>query len=222
MNIHGHGCLLYKVDIKRCYRWIPIAQKDYHLIGIWWNNKLYFDTKMPFGLRTGALAAQRTINALLQIDRQQGYDAINYIDDMGSAESPDTAFAAYTALVQLSNNLGLPVADNKCSLPSTNMVFLGKKFDLVSFTVSIPAAKLAEIKVLLQEFFNRKTCTRKQMESLIGKLCFIADCIRAARLFISRLLEKLRKVGQPRHHINLNSDAKMDILWFFKIYGEIQ
>ena len=24
MNRHGPGCLLYKVDIKLCYRWIPV------------------------------------------------------------------------------------------------------------------------------------------------------------------------------------------------------
>ena len=76
--------------------------------------------------------------------------------------------------------------------------------------MSIPTAKLTEIKDLLKKFYNKRTCTRKQMESLIGKLCFIADCIRAARLFISRLLEKLRTVSRPRHH-SLSSDAKKDL-----------
>ena len=35
-------------------------------------------------------------------------------------------------------------------------------------------------------------------------------------MFISRLLEKLRTVGRPRHHISLSSDAKKDLLWFLK------
>ena len=135
MNRHGQGCLLYKVDVKRCYRWLPLDPKDFHLVGIWWKDLLYFDTKMPFGLRTGALAAQRTTNALIYIYKQQGYDAINYIDDMGSADIPDSASAAYSALVNLSNKLGLQVAESKCSPPSTRMVFLGKQFDSVSFTM---------------------------------------------------------------------------------------
>ena len=86
---------------------------------------------MQLGLRTGALAAQRTINALIYMYNQQGYDAINYIDDMGSAEIPDSAIAAYSALVNLSNKLGLQVAKSKYSPPSARMVFLGKQFDLV-------------------------------------------------------------------------------------------
>ena len=46
--------------------------------------------------------------------------------------------------------------------------------------------KVLDIKSILIKFLNRKTCTMKQLESLIGKLCYIADCIRAIRLFISR------------------------------------
>ena len=30
----GPKCLLYKVDIKRCYRWLPVDPYDYHLLGL--------------------------------------------------------------------------------------------------------------------------------------------------------------------------------------------
>lgn len=216
INRRGRGSLLYKVDIQRCYRWLPVDPGDYHLLGIWWRDLLYFDSKIPFGLRTGALAAQRTTNALVYIYQQKGYDAINYIDDLGSAEEQESAFVAYSELIQLINSLGFKVADSKCSPPSTKMVFLGKEFDSDTMTVSIPSYKLSEIRLVLLKFYGRKTCTRKQLESLIGKLCYIADCIRSARLFISRLLERLRSVKHARHHINLNSDVKKDILWFLK------
>ena len=89
--INIHGCLLYKVDISRCYRWIPVDPVDYRLLGVFWKENMYFDTKVPFGLRTGALAAQRTTNAISHIYRQIGYDSINYIDDFGSAEDPISA-----------------------------------------------------------------------------------------------------------------------------------
>jgi len=62
----------------------------------------------------------------------------------------------------------------------------------------------------------RKTVTKKQLQSVIGKLSYIADCIRSARLFISRLLDLLRTVNKKGHHINLNKEAKKDILWFLK------
>ena len=72
INIHGEGCMLYKVDISRCFRWIPVDSMDYRLLGVFWKEKLHFDTKVPFGLRTGALAAQSTTNAISHIYRQMG------------------------------------------------------------------------------------------------------------------------------------------------------
>ncbi|CAG2233229.1 unnamed protein product [Mytilus edulis] len=44
INEKGPNCLLYKVDIQRCYRWLPVDPYDYHLLGLVWNHKLYFDT----------------------------------------------------------------------------------------------------------------------------------------------------------------------------------
>jgi hypothetical protein len=66
----------------------------------------------------------------------------------------------------------------------------------------------------------KKTVTRKKLESIIGKLSYIADCIRSARLFISRLLNLLRTVYRKSHHINLNTEAKKDLKWFLKFMTE--
>lgn len=67
----------------------------------------------------------------------------------------------------------------------------------------------------------RKTVTKKQLQSVIGKLSYIADCIRPARLFISRLLDLLRTVDKKDHHINLNKEAKKDILLFLKFMDNL-
>lgn len=216
INEKGPSCYLYKVDIKRCYRWIPVDPHDYHLLGLTWRDKLYFDTKIPFGIRTGAMAAQRTTNALMHIYRKSGYDGVNYIDDIGSAETKSRAENGYKHLVEVTEKLGFPVAKEKCSSPSTKMIFLGKMFDTVNQTVSIPETKMDEIRHNLEKTMLKKTITRRKLESLIGQLAYIADCIRSARLFISSLLDLLRTVHKKGHHINLNKEAKKDILWFQK------
>ena len=83
-------------------------------------------------------------------------------------------------------------------------------------SISIPQSKLDEIRNLIQKVLPRKTITRRKLESVIGKLSYIADCIRSARLFIARLLELLRSVKRKNHHINLNAEAKKDLRWFLK------
>ena len=163
------------------------------------------------------MAAQRTTNALMFIYQKFGYSGVNYIDDIGCAEVGDNAVHGYNCLVDLTEKLGLTVASEKCCAPSTKMTFLGREFDTVATTVSIPKSKLNEIRGHLGKFLLRKTVTKKQLQSVIGKLSYIADCIRSARLFISRLLDLLRTVNKKGYHINLNKEAKKDILLFLKL-----
>ena len=46
----GPGCFLFKKDLKRAYRQIPVDPKDYIFLGYQWNDFLYFDLVLPFGL----------------------------------------------------------------------------------------------------------------------------------------------------------------------------
>ena len=47
----GRGCAMFKRDLKRAYRQIPIDPGDIHVLGYKWDNKLYFDTALPMGLK---------------------------------------------------------------------------------------------------------------------------------------------------------------------------
>ena len=85
---HGRGCLVYKKDLRRAYRQLPIDPKDYHLLGFTFNGRLYFNTRCPFGLRTSAIICQRTTSAVIYIFTQHGYTADVYLDDFYGAERP--------------------------------------------------------------------------------------------------------------------------------------
>ena len=63
----GPGCFLFKKDLKRAHRQIPVDTRDYNLLGYHWNDFLYFDLVLPFGLRSATLACQPTLNAIALI-----------------------------------------------------------------------------------------------------------------------------------------------------------
>ena len=92
-----------------------------------WNDDLYFDTKIPFGLRTGAMVAQRTTNAIMYMYINMGYNGVNYFDDIGSAETDDFAESGFQNLKTLIDDLGFKVAEQKCCGPDTSMIFLSPK-----------------------------------------------------------------------------------------------
>ena len=48
----GSGTLLAKLDLKAAYRMVPVHPTDHHLLGIIWNEAVYVDTALPFGLRS--------------------------------------------------------------------------------------------------------------------------------------------------------------------------
>ena len=48
----GQGAQMVKVDIESAYRTIPVYPTDWLLLGMWWKEKMYMDTALPFGLRS--------------------------------------------------------------------------------------------------------------------------------------------------------------------------
>ena len=60
----GVGCFLIKRDLRRAYRQFPIDPVDYPLLGYLWKDMLYFETVLPMGLRSLAMACQRITSAI--------------------------------------------------------------------------------------------------------------------------------------------------------------
>ena len=91
----GRGRLLFKRDLKRAYRQFPIDPFDYPLLGYQWNGELYFDVVLPMGLKTAAMACQRSTSAVCHMLSQDGCFVVNYLDDFIGISSPDKAFHDY-------------------------------------------------------------------------------------------------------------------------------
>ena len=48
----GQGAQLAKIDIQSAYSNIPVHPEDWNLLGMVWENSLFIDTTLPFGLRS--------------------------------------------------------------------------------------------------------------------------------------------------------------------------
>ena len=143
----GPGCYLFKKDLKREYRQIPVDPKDYILLGYRWQDLFYFDLVLPFGLRSATLACQRTTSAIAHIfGTAYHYDCVNYIDDFGGVEaSYADALLAFSHLEEIITSLGLESSPTKDCPPTTRMVFLGLTYDTVAMTLEVPQDKLHHI-----------------------------------------------------------------------------
>ena len=190
----GRGCLLYKRDLKRAYRQIPVDPGDIHLLGFSWNWHLFVDRVLTMGLRRAAFICQRVTSALAYIfEERTGLSIINYLDDFAGGAKPTQALAAYTALAQVFLDAGFEESQPKALAPSTHMPFVGVLFNSVSLTLEITPDRLSEILDIVHVWLRKPVARRKEVQSLLGKLNFIASCVKPGRIFICRLLGFLKE-----------------------------
>ena len=50
VNQLGRGALMTKIDLKNALGLIPVCQEDWNLLDIYWKEKYFIDTCLPFGL----------------------------------------------------------------------------------------------------------------------------------------------------------------------------
>ena len=221
---HSVGCHIFKRDLCRAYCQFPVDPFDYPLLGYRWEDLLYFDTVLPMGLRSSAMACQRITSAVCFLCSQSGFDVLNYLDDFMGVAPKDLARDSYDFLGGLLSRLGLTESSAKAIPPGTVVSCLGVQFDTVNMTMSVPPSRLAEITSLLASWRIRKSCSKTALQSLVGKLMFVAKCVPQSRIFVSRILDVLRSIQSPIHHVRLTAEFRKDIrLWqlFLPLYNGV-
>ena len=190
----GRGCFLYKTDLSRGYRQLRVDPLDWPYLTFRHGSHCFMDICPPFGLRSSAMAMQRASQAIVHLHGRRGYLSRAYIDDFGGAEGTEhRAAEALGTLQGIMNDLGIVQAEEKICHPSQVMVWLGIYFNTKEMYMAIPRDKLEEIMACLETWRGQSRATRKEMQSLLGLLNFVASVAPPTRLFTNRMLDSLRE-----------------------------
>ena len=210
---NGRGCALFKSDLKSAYRQLPVDFGDIHVLGYKWKDLLYFDTTLPMGLSSAAFYCQKVTNFIRHIYEDKGFRAVNYLDDFGSATMWEKAHNAHAVLKDLIRSSGLVDSVDKEVPPTCVMIFLGILFNSTEFTLSIDQSRLEEIRSLLEEWLAKNKGSKKDLQSLLGKLQFVASCVRPGRVFTMRLLALLRQIPN-NGFVSIPEETRADLRWW--------
>ena len=104
---------------------------------------------------------------------------------------------------------GIPLAVEKYEGPTTGLVFWGIELDSEHMTARLPHDKTEELRVVIRAWAQKKWCTRKELEWLVGKLNHA--CAVVARTFLSRMINLLRDSKPRRRYIRLNKPCQLDL-----------
>lgn len=125
-------------------------------------------------------------------------------------EDANTAFKEFKALAK---ELGLELSSKKCVAPQTKIEWLGYIVDTVNLTLAIPHKKMGEVLSECDRWYVKKKASKTMVQSLVGKLLYVATCIKQARKFVSRILNTLRNMGADSW-ITVSDDFLKDVKWF--------
>lgn len=206
--------LIFSVDMFKAFRQLEICPLDYPLLGMYWKGFFFWDCHSPMGLRSAALFCQRTTLAFKHIMNKMGYFLMPYLDDLNGCEHESKAWAAFNALISLLNNLKVKLSQNKTVRPTVCAEVLGVWFDTILRIMAVTPQRIEETLYLLEEWRFKPFATKKQLQSIIGKLQFMAKCVHPGRVLISRLLNKLREM-KDNHVTELDSDTRADLRWWY-------
>ena len=169
VNRLGRGCRVFKKDLKRAYRQIPVDPADYHLLGMCISGSFYFHMTLPFGLQSATMACQRTTKVAAHILNSHGILADVYINDFYGTATPETSLTDFACMNRIFSELGLQASPDKDIPPSCEMTCLGVHINTVSMTLTVPEFRLHELQEELNSWSNDQFCRHKYLQRLLGK-----------------------------------------------------
>ena len=214
--------LLSKVDLKDAFKHIPVHPLDWHLMGFVWpdgvgRSRYFFNKVLSFGLRSAPALFDRYARHLPAFAALEGFSSglVRYVDDFLIVSADRISCQVdLDCLVATCDRAGFTVQPSKVLPPSHKVEFLGIEIDTRNAILRISDVRLAEIKLLLDEWAGRRTCSKRQLLRLIGKLAFAARVVRRGRAFLGRLIGLARKLRHLHFRTKLSVESRRDISWW--------
>lgn len=213
----GKGTMLAKLDVKSAFRIVPVHPADRMLLGMQWNGYWYADAVLPFGLRSAPKLFNVIADAVQFVARSQGIQHVtHYLDDfivLGCAGT-NQCERDLKVLVSICECLGVPLAGEKLEGPATRLEILGIIVDTEAMQLSLSERKIAELLTLLREWQDKKVSTKRDVQSLAGKLQHAAKVVRPGRCFVWHIYGLTSVKGGPDQPVRFNYRARSDIQWW--------
>ena len=207
--------VLYKIDVARAFRNLKVDPVDALKFGIQWDGLYFLDQSVAFGWTHGSAAFQMVSDAVTFIMQKHGAKIFAYIDDYIGISDACDAKRHFHDLHALLTRLGLPINQQKLSPPSKTLTCLGVRIDIPKASLSIDQEKLTSIHKECFHIADKKYLSKKNFQSLLGKLIYLHKCVVPARIFINRMLELFRN-NSHKKKIHLSTSFFQDLAWFQK------
>ena len=132
---------------------------DRHILAMHWNNNIYIDTCLPFGLRSAPKLFNILADLLSWIVEEKGVAPnLHYLDDflLLAPPSSDACLSNLNLVKDVRLQLGIPLALEKLEGPSQSLTFLGIILDTQRMEARLPDDKLLRIRTQLAAWLGKR------------------------------------------------------------------
>ena len=209
----GRGSWLCKTDIKDAFKLLPIHPSLWPFHGIKWQGKCYYYTRLVFGSRSSPKIFDTLSVAVCWIATNVfGISTIlHLLDDFLTIDPPDILAERTMALITLLfSKSQIPIAPNKTIGPTKCVEYSGIILDTEDMEARLPLDKVHRVLGFFQEFRGKKSCTERELLSLLGHLNFASRVVRPGRSFVSYLIKLSTTVTELHHHVRLTAEVHLE------------
>lgn len=222
VDMCDHNYYMAKIDLSEAYRSVKIHPSNYKYTGLCWqfsgeSKKTYmYDARLSFGCRRSPYVFNELTQAVVRMMAKKGFpNVVAFLDDFIVVEPTYARCdAAMRALMLLLRSLGFAINYSKVISPSQRLTFLGIVLDTKAMTLELPSEKLDELKGNLEEMFNRRRVTKKDLQRLAGRLNWATQCIHGGTFYLRRIHDVIARLRAPHHRTHVTRAMRADMGWW--------
>lgn len=194
------GCWYTKLDLSD-FLSFPLHPDILHLFTFEFDSVYWQFTSMAFGLSSAPRICTQLLSVLGFALHEVGITHVRYLDDiLLISRSRVEAHAHLRQACTIIASLGLVVNATKTVMPTQVCAFLGVDIDSVRCILACTPERVAELLSLGDDFAGRKSASKKDILSLIGKLSFASQVLVGARPFLRSLIDTVYNTYKNTFH----------------------
>ena len=208
----GPGAFMAKEDFKSASLNVPMCYEDLNLLGIKVHVQFFIDCALPFEAFISCAIFEDIATLINWIaEKRVAQKFINYLDDFFTVHKYAAICGQTMAtLKQVCKEINMPIAPEKSEGSTTVVDFLGLTPDTTCMVIRVPEDKMRDIASIIAKMIKTRKAMSWELQSLAGKLNFIAKVVPAGKCFIKCVYRA--QAGIPHHrHIDLWSPVLADL-----------
>ena len=192
---------------------------DWNILGFHWIGKYYYPVILMFGGKSAPYIFNLFVEALHWIIQKHIPARLrHYLDDFLPIFKPSTSTQEANTPIdwieEMATKLGLSFQPKKTVKPTTRLKFLGLELDLNLMEARLPTNKLKYLRETLISWTERRRCSLRELQEIIGYLKFCAQVIPHGHTFIRSLINFSTKFLSEFSMRHVPGYAHADIRWW--------